>query len=247
MDQLATVSPETALAARRSGQRWRRWALATCVVLAVVAAYVLLPIREWLDVAAAEIRELGALGVVLYVLLYVAATLCAFPAAILSLGAGFAWGPWLGLAIAVPSATLAASTAFFLSRTIFRVRFRRWLGGHPRFSAIDNAVNAKGAWLVLWLRFSPVFPFPILNYVFGLTQVDFRKFALATALGMIPITFLYAYTGSVGRDVGQANLSGTTLGPEKFVLLGVGVVITIAVTWWVGRTARRALREGAAT
>jgi uncharacterized membrane protein YdjX (TVP38/TMEM64 family) len=134
--------------------------------------------------------------------------------------------------------------AFVLSRTIFRERFRRWLGGHPRFSAIDNAVNSKGAWLVLWLRFSPVFPFPILNYLFGLTQVDFRKFALATALGMVPITFLYTYTGSVGRALGQADLAGTTLGPEKFILLGVGIHITIAVTIWVGRTARRALREG---
>lgn len=224
--------------------RWRRWALVIVIVLAVLSAYIFLPIRDWLDAASKELRDLGALGVVLYIAIYVVATLCAFPAALLSIGAGFAWGPIGGVAVAIPSATLAGATAFTLSRTIFRARFHRWMSGHPRFAAVEHAVESKGAWLVLWLRFSPVFPFPILNYLFGLTEVAFAKFVLATALGMMPITFMYTYAGSLGRELGQADLSGGALGPEKFVVLGVGIAVTIAVTIWVGGTARRALREG---
>lgn len=224
-------------------QRVPTWLLVSVVVVAVVCAYVFLPIREWLSAIAAELRTMGALGIVLFVLTYVLSTLLFFPAAVLSLGAGFAWGIGGGFAIAVPSATLAAATGFLISRYLFHGKFRTWIMRRPRLAAVDDAVNQKGALLVFLLRLSPVFPFPMLNYAIGLSHIGFRGFVLATCLGLMPINFLYAYTGSVGEQLSDPQ---SQVGGLQLAFLIGGLVVTIAVTWWVTLAARKALRDAAA-
>lgn len=151
-----------------------------------------------------------------------------------------------GFAIAVPAATLAATCAFLVSRFFFSGRFRSWLLHRPRLHAVERAVNEKGAPLVFLLRLSPMLPFPVLNYIFGLTLIPYRAFALATFIGMMPITFMWTYVGSLGAELG--GLDGDTPGELGAAKIGFGVVgglVTLAVSIWVGRAARKALREAA--
>ncbi|MFO0747997.1 MAG: TVP38/TMEM64 family protein [Myxococcota bacterium] len=222
--------------------RLPNWLLPTLVVGGLIAAYTLLPLKQWLGEAGDVIRGLGAAGVLLYIASYVVGTMLFFPAALLSLCAGFAWGAIDGFAVAIPSSTLAAVSAFSTSRYLFRGRFRDWVMRRPRAAAIDSAVNRRGPWLVFLLRFSPVAPFPLINYALGLAHIPLWQFALATFFGMMPISFLYTYTGSVAR------LLGTDVGmsTEQKIFLVVGIVVTIGVTIWVTRAAQRALRESTA-
>ncbi|MCC6623834.1 MAG: TVP38/TMEM64 family protein [Deltaproteobacteria bacterium] len=224
-------------------QRVPNWLLLSVVVIAIVCAYVFLPIREWLSAIAGELRALGVLGIVLFIVTYTASTLVLFPAAVLSLGAGFAWGVGGGFAVAVPAATIAATTGFLIARYLFHGKFRAWLMRRPRLAAIDDAVNQKGAFLVFLLRFSPVFPVPLLNYAIGLSHIRLRGFVLATFFGLMPINFLYAYTGSVGEQLSNPN---SDLGGLQLAFLIGGLVVTVAVTWWVTLAARKALRDAAA-
>ncbi len=193
------------------------------------------------------LQALGVLGVIVFVAGYALFCALLLPGALMSILAGAAWpqlGGLAGFAVAVPSATLAACASFLIARYFFSGRFRSWLLHKPRLFAVERAVNQKGAPLVFLLRLSPMLPFPVLNYIFGLTLIPFRKYALATFIGMMPITFMWTYVGSVGSEMIEGN---SEIGAAKIAMGVVSAVITLAVTIWVGRAARQAMREAAAT
>ncbi len=231
---------------KAAGLGWVRYTLMAAFVVALVLAYTLLPLDVWMKAVALELRDLGWVGVPVYGVAFVLWCLFGLPAALFSIAAGVTWGVLWGTLIAVPAATITATTAFLVGRYLFRGKFRDWLMHKPRLTAIDRAVTNRGPVLVLLLRFSPVFPFPILNYVLGLTHIPTGSFFLATLIGMVPITFMWTYVGSVGAEL--AGLDGAVpgeVGTAKIILGVVGGVATVFVTLWVGRAARRALREAA--
>ena len=97
-------------------------------------------------------------------------------------------------------ASLGAIAAFLVARYVARRAIERRLAGHPRFAALDRAIEKEGRKIVFLLRLSPVFPFVFLNYALGLTRVRFADYALA-CFGMLPGTLLYVYYGKVVGDV----------------------------------------------
>lgn len=183
---------------------------------------------------------IGALG---FILGYIVAAVALVPASLLTIAAGAIFGIAKGTALVFVAATLGASAAFLVSRYLARSAVERRLAGNERFAAIDRAIGRDGRKIVFLLRLSPVFPFNLLNYALGLTTVRFRDYLLAS-IGMIPATLLYVYYGKILGDVARVA-SGTPLprGPEYYVLLGLGLAATIAVTAVITRTARQALRE----
>ena len=214
------------------------------VLAALVAAVLLLPVQEWLLAVVTAVRDLGAWGVVLFALIYVAATVAALPAWLLTLGAGFVWGPLPGTLLVSPVSTIAATAAFSLGRGLARERVARRVETDPRFAAIDAAVGRSGFRIVLLLRLSPVFPFNLLNYALGLTRVTLRDFVLASWIGMLPGTFLYVYLGSLATSA--AELAGgqrPDSGAAGQALFFGGLLATVSVTWMITRTARRELRR----
>lgn len=236
----------TEMTAARPPLWWLRWVGFGLIVVGIALAYILLPLKDWLTSIAGTIESLGAAGVLLYIAIFVVFCMFLLPAALVSILSGVAWGMW-GFAVALPSATLAACVAFLISRYLFSGRFRAWLLTKPRLSAVERAVNQKGAMLVFFMRLSPIMPFPVLNYIFGLTRIPFRKYALATFIGLVPINFMWAYVGTIGRDLAGADgQEPGEVGTAKIAMGVVGGVITLAVTFWVGRAARQAMREAAA-
>ncbi len=212
-------------------------------VAAMLIAYAVLPLRDWLMAVARELRGLEGAGVVAYGLAYTLLSLVFFPAALLSITAGVTWGTLGGFGVALVSAALAATSAFVIARHMFSGRFRTWVLHRPKLNAVDRAVNAKGATLVVLLRFSPVLPFPILNYAIGLTRIATWKFTTATFFGMMPITLLWNWVGSIGAELGGLEGEPGEVGTAKLVAGVLGGLVTLAVTFWVGRAARKAVRE----
>jgi uncharacterized membrane protein YdjX (TVP38/TMEM64 family) len=102
--------------------------------------------------------------------------------------------------------------------------------------------------LIFLLRLSPVIPFNLSNYFYGLTAVKFWPYVLASWIGMIPGTFLYVYIGTAGKAAVAAAAGGEAMkhGWQYWTLLGVGLTATVIVTIWVTKIARDALKKTAA-
>ena len=102
---------------------------------------------------------------------------------------------------------------------------------------------ARGGWKIVGLLcLSPVVPFNVLNYAFGVTRVSLRDYVIASWIGMMPGTLLYVYLGSVAGDLAGAGGRASRT-PAEWAFYAVGLVATIAVTVFVTRLARRALAE----
>ena len=159
------------------------------------------------------------------------------PGSVLTLGAGAVFGVALGSVYVSISATLGATAAFLVGRYLARDVIARKIERNDKFAAIDRAVAEEGWKIVLLTRLSPVFPFTLLNYAFGLTRVKLSHYVLASWIGMIPGTVMYVYLGSL-VNVGAGHRRRTT---GEWVLYGVGLLATVTVTVFVTRLARKVL------
>jgi pyruvate/2-oxoglutarate dehydrogenase complex dihydrolipoamide dehydrogenase (E3) component/uncharacterized membrane protein YdjX (TVP38/TMEM64 family) len=216
------------------------------VGVGVVAALKLLPVNQWLLAFVGWIRDAGTTGMAVFVLAYVVACILLLPGLILTLGAGFAYGVAVGIPLVWVSANLGAAAAFLLGRTLARDRIAARVAGNPKFAAIDRAVGREGLKIVLLTRLSPAFPFNLLNYAYGLTQVTFRDYTIGSLVGMIPGTAMYVYLGSLITSVTELASGAPSGGTAKQLLTWVGFAATVAVTVVITRIARRALDEATA-
>lgn len=216
------------------------------VVLAI-AAFVLavqkLPIETWLESLNAWVADLGFVGMVIFALVYAAATVLMIPGSLLTLAGGAVFGLVPGFFTVWTGATLGAALAFLVSRFLARKRVEAWIQGKPSFSVIDKAVAKEGWKIVFLTRLSPVFPFNFQNYAYGLTSVSFWHYVLASWTGMIPGSFLYVYFGTLGRSGLEAASGAASEQTLRLVLQVVGLLATLAVTVLITRTAKRALNE----
>jgi uncharacterized membrane protein YdjX (TVP38/TMEM64 family) len=219
----------------------RRVVLGLAVALLVVAAGWALDARALLVTALDRIQALGAWGLLLFVALYVVATILFLPGAVLTLGAGAVFGLAKGVAMASLAATLGAASAFLVGRYLARDAVAQRLAASPGFRAIDAAVAREGWKIVGLLRLSPVFPFNVLNYAFGITRVSFRAYVLASWIGMLPGTLLYVYLGSLAGDLALLGQRSHERPAAQWALFVAGLLATAAATAFVTRLARRAL------
>src|SRR6516165_5690901 len=216
--------------------RWR-WVLYATTGAALVLALKYLHVQVLLKAALDSIGKLGPWGPVIFVGLYVVATVLFIPGSVLTLGAGAVFGVALGSVCVSISATLGATAAFLVGRYLARDAIARKIEKNQTFATIDRAVADEGWKIVLLTRLSPVFPFTLLNYAFGLTRGKLSHYVLASWVGMIPGTVMYVYLGSL-VNVGAGHRQRTT---GEWILYGVGLLATIAVTVFVTRLARKAL------
>ena len=214
--------------------------------LAVVAVLLWLrslPLADWLAVFNERIQQLGPTGLLVYALAYAVATVLLLPGSLLTLAAGAAFGLLPGFASVLVGASVGAALSFLVSRYLARRRVEVWIRSKPRFSAVDRAVAKEGWKIVFLTRLSPIFPFNFQNYAYGLTRIPFWHYALSSAIGIIPGTFLYVYLGTVGRSGLEAAAGGEQVQTLRLVLQIVGLIATVVVTIYITRIATKALKE----
>jgi uncharacterized membrane protein YdjX (TVP38/TMEM64 family) len=209
--------------------------IAALVVIALAVAIRLLPVAEWIMQFQAWVRAAGPVGYVAYVLAYVACCVFIVPALALTLGAGAIFGFVVGSIIVIIGATLGATAAFFLARTVLRARVERMTANNAKFRALDRAITTEGT-KILWLvRLSGFPPFTWVNYAFGLTGVRPLPYVLITFFGIIPGTLAFTYAGAAGA----AALTGS----GNRIALMVTAVGAVVVAAFVGRIALKAIRK----
>ena len=196
---------------------------------------------EWIPALVAQLEQLGPWAPVLFVLLYIVASITMAPAFILTFAAGAVWGLWRGSLLVYIGALLGASAVHLLAGRLVRTRMTHWLDRHPRVAAVRRAVAEQGVWMMFLLRLSPLVPFVQLNYALVLSGVRYRDYVIAT-VGMWPTIVMYVYYGKVAGDI-AALAAGIApdRGTEYYVMLVVGLVATVVATTMVTRAARRAM------
>ncbi|QKD83596.1 TVP38/TMEM64 family protein [Thermoleptolyngbya sichuanensis A183] len=245
---------------RRSPIRKSRYWLLAMLGLSLSAALAIATQHVNLPVLLANfllwVKNLGTTGILAFILIYNLATLLFIPASLLTLGGGALYGIVWGTVYVLLASTLGAVFAFMIGRYVARGWICQWIQAHPQFQAIDAAIAQQGLKIVFLTRLSPLFPFNLLNYLFGITCVSLKDYVIGS-LGMIPGTFLYVYFGSLVGDVAALHMPlDMPLDMPEEVSLSMrvaygsvrllGLFATIAVTVQITRIARRSLRQSLA-
>ncbi|MEK6787032.1 MAG: TVP38/TMEM64 family protein [Nitrospirota bacterium] len=208
--------------------------LAVVIVLAI-GAFLYFDLGRWLSLTAlkenrdsllafTDANFVSAVGV--FIASYVIVAGLSLPGAvILTLAGGFLFGAAMAALFvnvgATTGATLAFLTARYLLRDTVEQKFGKWLGPFQEGFA-KNAFS-----YLLTLRLIPLFPFFVVNLVSGLTRVNVGTYVAATALGIIPGSFVYAYAG---RQLGTINSLQEIASPNvigAFVLLGLLALVPV--------------------
>lgn len=216
------------------GGWWRPVLLIVLVIAVLILARVfglgerLGQVQEWL-------KDLGALGYLVFVLLYIVATIAAIPGSALTVAAGVLFGSVVGVILVSIASTTGASFAFLIARYFARDTTARWLSRNEKFKRLDQLTEEHGAIIVAITRLVPIFPFNLLNYGFGLTKIRFWTYVFWSWLCMIPGTVLYVVgAAAVTKAVSEGRI--------PWVLI-VAVVVALIILMVLIRLARRKLKE----
>jgi uncharacterized membrane protein YdjX (TVP38/TMEM64 family) len=146
-------------------------------------------IKEWL---AAK----GAFAPFIYIItMALAVIVTPIPSLPLDIAAGALFRPFLGTVYSVSGALGGAVISFLLARYLGREFIERFLSGHINFcTECSDRFLTK---IVFLSRLIPVVSFDVVSYGAGFTKMSLKNFTIATLFGMIPLTFVYNYFGSV--------------------------------------------------
>ncbi|KAK4524763.1 hypothetical protein GAYE_SCF05G2666 [Galdieria yellowstonensis] len=198
------------------------------------------PLIDWIE-------SFGPLASEVYGFIYFLLEVLCLPAFPLTVAAGYLFGFWKGLVTVSLAGTCASGVSFLLSRYTLRSFVEKVSKKYQRFQTIDRAISRQGFKIVLLLRLSPILPFAISNYLYGLTSIPFGPYILASWLGMLPGTSLYVYGGYVGRSVTLSSMeNGMFLHSDWFqqpLLIGTGIVVSLGVVSQLSKVAIQVLNK----
>ncbi len=239
---------EAAMEQQHQGAKRRTfpWKIAGLVgiVAVLVAINQIFPLDEYTVNFLRWVEGLGIWGYLVFALLYILFTVLFLPGFILTVGAGTIFGLLWGFIVVSIGSTIGASLAFLIGRFVARDAIEKKVSGSAKFAAVDRAVADRGWKIVFLTRLSPVFPFNLINYAYGLTKVKFWHYALASWIGMMPGTLVYVYIGALAGTVAQAAAGEVEGGGTgRMIINVVGLLAAIAVTAYVTQVARKALAE----
>ncbi len=212
--------------------------LGVLFVAGIVVLFRVLPVTAWIGEFQHSVRGMGWLGYVLYVLVYIVCCVLIIPSIALTLGAGAIYGFVVGSIIVVIGATLGATAAFLLARTILRKRVETMTAANARFRALDKAIAREGAKIVFLVRLAPIFPFTWVNYAFGLTGIGLVPYVLATFFGIIPAALAFVWLSATATAAATGTASTT-----RIVINVAGAIVAILVTVFVARLATVAIKR----
>ena len=152
---------------------------------------------------------------------------------------GFLYGPWLGSSVVFVGAFIGAHLTFYLGRTFLKEWARKKVSNFPKVQIMEKAVRREGLKVSLLTRLSPLFPFGLLNFTYGLSEVTVRDFTLGM-IGILPGTILYCSLGSLALKVSNFGevLSGRS-DTSSFIWSLISILSTILVVVLVLRSIKK--------
>lgn len=215
-----------------------KWVSGVLVLIALIVGWFFLPVKEWSDSFQSWIEDLGAWGVLIFGVVYIVATVFLVPVSVLTVVAGLAFGLVIGFPLVVVSATIGATLAFLVARYLVHKRVESLLAKRPTFKAVNAAVTEAGWKIIGLLRLSPLLPFNLQNYFYGVTDVKLVQYVPATFVGIMPGTLLYVYLGAAGKAA-----AGERGSPLQWTFFAVGLIATVAGAVFVTKKAKEKLQQ----
>lgn len=207
------------------------------LLLAIAIGLVIWLSRSVFDVEAEDIRSwilsFGLWAPVVYIIVYTIRPLIFFPASVLSIAGGLAFGAWMGTLYTIIGATLGAMLSFLVAKSVGKsITTKDWTGNAAKF---QKQMEQNGFLYVLLFRLIPVINFDLISYMAAIAKVRFTSFALATLIGIIPGTFAYNFLGSSFVSGNPKIIAAAVV---VFIILTV-VPIVIRNRWNRKETAKR--------
>ncbi|XP_039129346.1 LOW QUALITY PROTEIN: TVP38/TMEM64 family membrane protein slr0305-like [Dioscorea cayenensis subsp. rotundata] len=224
-----------------------RVSLMLVLLAAIVAAFVIFPVEQILKDFLVWVKQnLGPWGPLALAIAYIPLTVLAVPASILTLGGGYLFGLPLGFIADSIGATIGATAAFLLGRTIGRPYVISKLKDYPKFQAVAIAIERSGFKIVFLLRLVPLLPFNMLNYLLSVTPVSVGEYMLASWLGMMPITLALVYVGTTLKDLADVTHGWSEVTTSRLVLILLGFVVSAILMVCVTKVAKASLEKALA-
>jgi uncharacterized membrane protein YdjX (TVP38/TMEM64 family) len=159
--------------------KYWKWIALVALLIAVSTAVAFLPVKDWVTAFSDWVRTLGALGVVIFIGAYALATVLFLPGWIFTVAAGLVYRIAGGTAVALAGAIIS-TLAFLCGRYGVRKRDEAATKRNKKVAAFDKAIGEQGWKIIGLLRLSPIIPFNLSNYFYGVTAVGFLPYVLAS-------------------------------------------------------------------
>ncbi len=218
--------PET----KQAGRFTLRRAVPLAVIIAAFAAFFAFGLDQYVSFAALKeyrqtlggfVSAYGPWAVILFIVLYAAAIAVSLPGgAILTITGGFLFGAVMGTIYVVVGASVGATILFLAARTALGEPLRARAG--PGLKRMEKGFQENAFSYLMFLRLIPLFPFWLVNLVPAFLGVPLKTYVVATVIGIVPGSFVYA---SVGNGVGALFDAGKT--PDLGIIFEPAILIPI--------------------
>jgi uncharacterized membrane protein YdjX (TVP38/TMEM64 family) len=195
-------------------------------------------LRERVERLDALFQSLGAWAPTVFILIWIVACLILLPGLPISLVGGLVFGAVWGSLWTTVGANLGAASAFLIGRYAARSMVEGWIDRNQSLKKIDEGVKHQGWRMLMITRLVPLFPFNLQNYVYGLTDIPFRTYALVTLPTMIPATIAYNFASGSAREVILSGGQPEAL-KKTFLYLAIAAVFFVLVSLIPGWVKKR--------
>lgn len=142
---------------------------------------------------------------IIFIIIYTLITIVGIPGTVLTIAGGSLFGLWQGTIVSIISATLGALCAFWTARYLLQDYVEEKFGKNKRLASFQQAVANKPFAFVLAVRFVPISPYNLVNYLFALTPINWLSYTVATFIGVIPGSLAYTWIGVSGTKALQGG------------------------------------------
>tara|TARA_Y100001970_G_scaffold47014_1_gene59363 strand:- start:21095 stop:21688 length:594 start_codon:yes stop_codon:yes gene_type:complete len=181
----------------------------------------------------------SGIGIVYFSFIYILVVVFILPASWLSLLAGYLYGPYYGTLIVFINAFLGASISFFVSKKFFSYRIEKVINKFSKLSLLEKTIKKGGVKLIILTRLSPIFPFSLLNYFYGLNNINYKHFAISL-ICVLPGSYLYCSLGAIANNLSEISLLET----NKSMLFNIiSILSTVLVIYLSAKYANEIITE----
>jgi uncharacterized membrane protein YdjX (TVP38/TMEM64 family) len=178
------------------------------IIIVFIAIFILLTtkfISNDLDIYSIKkyISSFGILAPIIYIIMFALVPLTFFPDSVLAIASGLVFGFYKGYIYTTIGALIGGSLAFFIARYLGYDLVKKI--SNEKLSNIDKLINENGFYIIFLLRLIPLFPFDVISYGAGLTNVKYKHFLGATLFGTIPGIAVFTNIGAKSVNISSTG------------------------------------------